>query len=102
MYHWDELTTIYLALGKLKGMKGSLKTTQYSWAQWETLLKSTFPGKQNFGQLFHDAAFYKAHGDQDLYEYCFTKLTKLNKLQLQLRSVVKFIKVFFVMLFCKL
>jgi hypothetical protein len=56
----------------------------------------------NFGQLFHDAAFYKAQGDQDLYEYCFTKFTKLNKLQLQLRSVVKFIKVFFVMLFCKL
>lgn len=40
MYRWDELTTIYLALGKLKGLArlwyDSLKTenAQYSWAQW--------------------------------------------------------------------
>jgi hypothetical protein len=42
------------------------------------------PGKQNFGQLFHDAAFYRAHSGQNLHEYCFTKMTKLNKLQLSL------------------
>lgn len=88
MYHWDELTTIYLALGKLQGIArvwyDGLKTTQYSWTQWEHLLKTTFPSKLNFGQLFHAAASYKAQIGQDLHEYCFTKLTKLNKLRLTL------------------
>uniref|UniRef100_V5GIL0 Retrotransposon gag domain-containing protein n=1 Tax=Anoplophora glabripennis TaxID=217634 RepID=V5GIL0_ANOGL len=86
MYHWDELTTIYLALGKLKGIAkvwyDGLKTAQYSWVQWEHLLKTTFPGKLNFGQSFHEAASYKACPGQDLHTYCFIKLTKLNKLRL--------------------
>ncbi|KAJ8972237.1 hypothetical protein NQ314_000270 [Rhamnusium bicolor] len=88
MYHWDDLTTTYLALGKLKGLARDwyegLKTAQYSCAQWENLLKTTFPGKLNVGQLFHDAASYKAQIGQDWHEYCFTKLTKLNKLRLPL------------------
>lgn len=88
MYHWDDMTIVYLALGKLKGLARlwyeSLNNTQYSWAQWQELLKNTFPQKTNFGHAFHDAAAYKARFGQDLYDYCFQKVSKLNKLKLNL------------------
>jgi hypothetical protein len=40
--------------------------------------------KMNFAELFRDAATYEAEFGQKLNEYCFRKLAKLNKLQLNL------------------
>lgn len=88
MYHWDAMTTVYLALGKLRGTAriwyDGLRTTQYSWPQWETMLRDMFPSKVTFGKLLYDAASYRAGAGQDLNDYCFHKLAKLNKLNLNL------------------
>ncbi|KAF5299099.1 hypothetical protein FQR65_LT09457 [Abscondita terminalis] len=46
----------------------------------------TFPSKENFAQLFYDAATYKIEPGQTLSEYCFNKLSKLNKLKLNLND----------------
>ena len=86
LYHWDQVTITYLALGKLKGLArvwyDSLKDNQFNWAQWQEMLKSTFPTKEKFSKLFYDAAVYSSQPGQDLSTYCFLKLSKLNKLRL--------------------
>lgn len=88
MYLWDEVTKMYLALGKLRGTAriwyNGLKTTQFTWSQWENMLKDMFPNKITFGKLFYEAATYQVRSGQDLNEYCFLKLAKLNKLNLNL------------------
>lgn len=88
MYHWDEVTKMYMALGKLRGTArvwyDGLKTTQFSWLQWEKMLRDMFPNKVSFGKLFYEAATYQANQGQDLNDYCFHKLAKINKLKLQL------------------
>lgn len=88
LYHWDEVTTVYLALGKLKGLArvwyDGLSSNQFTWKEWQDKLRKTFPAKENFSKLFHEAATYKIEPGQNLSEYCFNKLTKLNKLKLNL------------------
>lgn len=85
--HWDEVNTIYLALGKLKGLArvwyDSLKNNQYSWLEWQEMLRQTFPSKMNFSSLFYEAATYKIESGQALRDYCFNKLAKLNRLDLK-------------------
>lgn len=86
IYHWDEVSTIYLALGKLKGLARvwyeGLSINNFTWVQWQNLLRTTFPPRQNFAQLFYDASTYASQPGQNLNEYCFTKLSKLNLLKL--------------------
>lgn len=88
MYRWDELTIVYLALGKLKGTArvwyDGLRSTRYTWKQWQEMLIKTFPSKINFGKLFYEAATYEAMPGQDLSVYSFTKQSKINKLGIDL------------------
>jgi hypothetical protein len=88
MYRWDEVTKMYIALGKLRGIAriwyDGLKSTNFAWAQWEAQLRDMFPSKVTFGKLFYEAATYQANPGQNLTDYCFHKLTKLNKLNLNL------------------
>lgn len=62
------------------------KSTQRSWVERQGLLRNTFSTKTNFGHMFHDAAKCKAYQGQNSDEYCFAKLTKLNKLNLPLND----------------
>lgn len=88
IYHWDDVAKIYIALGKLKGTAriwyDGLKTMRFAWPQWESMLREMFPSKNTFGKLFYDAATYRAATGQDLNDYCFRKLSKLNQLNLNL------------------
>lgn len=57
---------------------------KFTWSQWDTMLRNMFPNKTSFGKLFYEAATYRVAAGQDLNDYCFRKLSKINKLNLNL------------------
>ena len=53
-----------------------------NWKIFSYVLIKQFPGEESFGGLFNDVAAYKSKSGQDLQEYCFNKLRRINKLKL--------------------
>jgi hypothetical protein len=87
---WDEVTKVYIGLGKLRGTAriwyDGLKTTQYTWSKWEKMLRDMFPSKATFGRLFYDAAVYQTFSGQDLSDYCFHKFIHSSKMNTKWRD----------------
>ena len=97
MYDWDEAHKIYLASLKLKGIAKSsydaLKSTPMSWDAFTTVIKGQFSGEENFGKLYDQAGLYKSTPNQSLLSYCFEKIKRLNRLNLEIpeEKIVEFV-----------
>lgn len=85
-HQWDDVTALKLATSRLRGnARKWYDTAQVSCMNWNTikeLLKYNFPSTVKFGKLLIEAAVYVPHSKQNLGDYCFEKVAKLNKLHL--------------------
>jgi hypothetical protein len=89
LYDWDEKTKLYLAVCKLRGnariwYDQVVAGSQLSWAAFAVAIARQFPGEIDFGTLLAEAVAYKSIPGQDLQTYCFMKVGKLSRLQLDL------------------
>ncbi|CAK9816325.1 hypothetical protein ANTPLA_LOCUS8957 [Anthophora plagiata] len=88
VYEWDDKVKLYLSGCKLRGNAkrwyDGLTHSLLNWEVFSHALITQFPGEGSFGRLFNDAAAYKSKPGQDLQEYCFNKLGKINKLKLDI------------------
>ena len=88
VYEWDDKVKLYLSGCKLRGnAKLWYDGLTHSFLNWEVFshaLIKQFPGEESFGRLFNDVAAYKSKPGQDLQEYCFNKLRRINKLKLDI------------------
>lgn len=88
MYDWDNKTKLYLSILKLKGNAklwyDGLQNSLLTWEVFSLALVKQFPVEESFGEKMEDAVTYKSTPGQDLQKYCFTKLGKINRLQLDL------------------
>nr|CAI5852512.1 unnamed protein product [Callosobruchus analis] len=89
LYHkWDDLTTAKLATSRLRGnawrwYDGS-QITLNSWELLKSLLILNFPSTIRFGKSLLDAATCTPQPKQNLGDYCFEKVARLNKLHLSI------------------
>lgn len=90
VYEWDDKVKLYLSGCRLRGnaklWHDGLTHTFLNWEVFSHELIKQFPGEESFGQLFIEAAEYKSKPGQDLQEYCFSKLQKINKLKLSMNQ----------------
>lgn len=91
-YHkWDEDTTLKLATSRLRGNArkwyDTVQVIHLSWDILKDLLITNFPGTIKFGKLLVEAALCAPHPKQNLGDYCFEKVAKLNKLHLQIPDI---------------
>lgn len=88
MCEWDEKVKLYLSGCRLRGNAklwyDGLTHSYLDWQVFSHALIKQFPGEERFGRLFNEAASYKSKPGQDLQEYCFNKLRKINKLKLDI------------------
>ncbi|KAK2577623.1 hypothetical protein KPH14_012862, partial [Odynerus spinipes] len=88
VYEWDDKVKLYLSGCRLRGNAklwyDGLARTFPDWEGFSLELMKQFPGEESFGRLFNEVAEYKSKPDQDLQEYCFVKLQKINKLKLDI------------------
>lgn len=87
MYHkWNDALAIKLAACRLRGNArkwyDSLREKYLTWEELKVQLIDTFPRKINFGKLLVEAANYAPKRNANLGDYCFEKVSKLNKLNL--------------------
>nr|CAI5829668.1 unnamed protein product [Callosobruchus analis] len=87
-HKWDDLTTAKLATSRLRGnarrwYDGS-QITLNSWELLKSLLILNFPSTIRFGKLLLDAATFTPQPKQNLGDYCFEKVARLNKLHLSI------------------
>lgn len=64
-----------------------------AWCEFPEAITQQFSGLENFGKLLEVAALYKSKTGQSLQIYCFDKIKKLNKLNLDIpkEKVVEFV-----------
>lgn len=97
MYDWDESHKIYLASLKLKGIAKSwydgLKIAPISWDAFTVAILRQFSGDENFGKLFENACQYKSKSGQSYLSYCFEKIKRINRLNLEIpeQKIVEFV-----------
>lgn len=86
VYDWDGKVKLYLAGCRLRGNAklwyDGLTQSFLNWDVFSHALIKQFPGNESFSRLFHDVVAYKSKPGQDLQEYCFNKLRKINRLKL--------------------
>lgn len=82
LYRWDEDTTIYYALGKLKGEAelwyrglGSLK---FSWEDWKSKLTEAFPSQKNYHTLLAEMMRRTKRNEETYSKYFHDKAALLN------------------------
>ncbi|KAK5643311.1 hypothetical protein RI129_007156 [Pyrocoelia pectoralis] len=89
-YKWDSVTTLKVAVSRLRGhAKGwyeSLSPPCFVWLHLKSKLLESFPCKLQFGKLFMEAATYVPLPNQKLSEYCFEKVSRLNRLNLAIST----------------
>lgn len=88
IYRWDDVYICHLAINKLRGSAEtwykSLPFVPKTWTEWKTLLAATFPSTRDLHILMTEMLACKPKTGQDLYEYCFEKLSVIRKMDLQL------------------
>nr|CAI5842830.1 unnamed protein product [Callosobruchus analis] len=89
-YNWDDSTTKFQALNKLKYnaekwynnfVKNEVGWANYSWQQWKTLLTDVFCAKRNTYKIFMDIAHHKSREGESLYSFYFDHLALIDKLK---------------------
>lgn len=91
IYRWDDVNICHLAITKLRGSVEtrykSLPFAPRTWTEWKTLLTVTFPPTRDLYSLMTEMLAYKPKTGQNLYEYCFEKLSLIRKIDLQLSGL---------------
>lgn len=91
LYHWNDTTTNFQALSKLRGtaqiwydtiIKRDIGWSQYSWAHWKSLLTKTFVAKRNIHKLLTELLKHKPKPGDCLYEFHFKHLSKIESLDI--------------------
>lgn len=91
IYGWNESTTTFQALNKLKGtaqiwydtiVRSEIGWSQYSWEYWKQLLTKTFSTQRNMYQLLVDLINHRPKSGDCLYEYFFKQLAKIENLNI--------------------
>lgn len=88
MYGWPERRKLYMSGCRLKGnaelwfheMRGS----RLSWQAFNLALKQQFPGRVAFGEALKEAVDYMSAPGQDLLNYCYLKIGKIKRTDLDL------------------
>lgn len=84
----DDVSTLQLVMLRLKGTAKKWYNTRHctatSWKQTKAEIIQMFSNPFPFGKLLKEAVLYSAHAGQNLGEYCFEKLMKWEKLNIEI------------------
>lgn len=87
-YDWDDRAIMRLISGRLKGHARQWYDTRprlaITWAETKESLKQQFCKYVPFSKLFKEAALYESAPGQALGDYCFQKLNKMRKLDIDI------------------
>ncbi|KAH0821756.1 hypothetical protein GEV33_001035 [Tenebrio molitor] len=87
-YRWSDLTTVKLVANRPIGLARRLYDSQdclaVSWKKMKKVMVNQFSKPTLFAKLLRESALYEEREGQDLSEYCFNKIDKLNALQLKI------------------
>lgn len=98
IYQWSDNVTIFQALSKLRGtskmwydtfIESELGWSQYSWAKWKEILKSTFKSNRNAYKLLMNIVNHKPTKGCSLYDFFFEHLSEINKLKVNFSDADK-------------
>ncbi|XP_026669869.1 uncharacterized protein LOC113464422, partial [Ceratina calcarata] len=88
MYEWNDTHKLYLAQLKLQGTAkkwfDGLQYPPMTWEAFRVAIVRQFSGEESFGKLFELANNYTNSSDQNLLDYSFEKVKRLNKLNLDI------------------
>jgi hypothetical protein len=87
-YRWSDLTTVKLVANRPIGLARRLYDSQdclaVSWKKMRKVMVNQLSKPTLFAKLLRESALYEEREGQDLSEYCFNKIDKLNALQLKI------------------
>lgn len=87
-YDWDDRAIMRLIPGRLKGHARQWYDTRprlaITWSEIKKSLKQQFRKSVPFSKLFKEAALYESTPGQALGDYCFQKLAKMRKLDIDI------------------
>lgn len=88
MHDWDERAIMRLIPGRLKGHARQWYDTRprvaVTWRETKEALMQQFRKSVPFAKLFKEAALYESNPGQALGNYCFQKLSKMRRLDIDI------------------
>ena len=88
VFHWVDTDKVYIATIKLHGIArkwyDGLKSSPLTWADFSSAIARQFSGEKNFGKLWDDIDAYRSTPGQSLIAYCFEKISRINRLNLDI------------------
>ncbi|XP_048487154.1 uncharacterized protein LOC119694200 [Plutella xylostella] len=86
IYGWDESQITHYALPKLTGVAKSwyqgLPSLMFSWPEWQTKLRETFPSRINYAEILTDMLGRKVRYGESLEMYYYSKINLLNRCEI--------------------
>lgn len=83
IFQWSEEATIYLALGKLRGLAATwykgLQTMMFTWDEWKQKILEAFPSARDYHEMIVDMVNRRKRSDETYSKYYYEKLTLLNQ-----------------------
>lgn len=90
VYGWDDKVKMVLSGCRLGGTAllwyEGLTESFEDWEEYCRELRKQFPGEKSFGRLMAEVNGYISKPGQDLAEYCFLKLQKINQLKMPIQE----------------
>ncbi|XP_063986127.1 uncharacterized protein LOC135167166, partial [Diachasmimorpha longicaudata] len=84
MYGWDDIQKMYFAQLKLSGIArqwyDGLRTPPITWVEFKCTVSRQFAQDENFGKYFREADRYTSSMAASLQEYCYEKISRINRL----------------------
>ena len=88
VFHWEDTDKVYFETIKLQGIArkwyDALKSSPLTWADFSSAIARQFSGEENFGKLWDDAGAYRSTAGQSLIAYCFEKISRIIRLNLDI------------------
>lgn len=88
IYKWEDKYISHLAINKLKGSAKiwfqSLREIPRTWNDWKNILVKTFPPSRDLCTMMTHILMFRPKENQNLFEYCFEKLSLIRRLNLNL------------------
>lgn len=92
LYQWNEQSTTYFALAKLRGLAAtwyrSLPSVSYSWEEWKSKLVHAFPTRRNFCEALQEMLNRRKRVEETYTKYYYEKLALLNSCRITGRDAV--------------
>lgn len=92
VFKWSEETTIYNALGKLRGLASTwyrgLPSVKFTWTEWKQKLIRAFPSKKDYCAQLEEMLRRKKRSDETMSKYFYEKCAMVSSCKIEGKDAV--------------